>query len=221
MIELLAIIFLLTTAVSHILYIHPDNPQPRLIQQAVDALDNQGVIALPTDSGYALATKIDNKKGQDRMAQIRQLEKGHFFSLLCADLSDIAKYARVDNAQYRLLKAATPGAFTFILKASQELPKRVFGDKRKTIGIRVPNVNIVHDLLAALDEPLLTTTLILPNEEISQMYIEDIYDAIKYLVDLVIDGGGTSFEPTTILDMSEQMPPILIRQGQADPTPYI
>lgn len=206
---------------SHILYIHPDNPQKRLIQQAVDALNNQGVIVLPTDSGYALATKIDNKKGQDHMAKIRQLEKGHFFSLLCADLSDIAKYARVDNAQYRLLKAATPNAFTFILKASQELPKRIFGDKRKTIGIRIPNVNIVRELLHALGEPLLTTTLILPNEEISQMYIEDIYDQIKHQVDIVIDGGGSSFEPTTILDLSEQMPPVLVRQGQADATPYI
>lgn len=206
---------------SHILYIHPDNPQQRLIEQAVQVLNNQGVIALPTDSGYALATKIDNKKGQDRMAQIRQLEKGHFFSLLCADLSDIAKYARVNNAQYRLLKAATPNAFTFILKASQELPKRVSGGKRKTIGIRVPAVNIVRQLLQTLGEPLLTTTLILPNEEISQMYIEDIYDQIKHQVDIVIDGGGSSFEPTTILDLSEHLPPILIRQGQADASAFI
>lgn len=206
---------------SHILYIHPDNPQQRLIDQAVSSLNNQGVIVLPTDSGYALATKVDNKKGQDRMAQIRQLEKGHFFSLLCADLSDIAKYARVDNARYRLLKAATPNAFTFILKASQELPKRVSGGKRKTIGIRVPDVNIVRQLLQTLGEPLLTTTLILPNEEISQMYIEDIYDHIKNQVDLVIDGGGSSFEPTTILDLSEHLPPVLIRQGQADASLFI
>ncbi|PIE45242.1 MAG: threonylcarbamoyl-AMP synthase [Gammaproteobacteria bacterium] len=206
---------------ANILYIHPDNPQPRLIKQAVAVLDDQGVVVLPTDSGYALATKIDNKKGQDRMAAIRHLEKGHFFSLLCADLSDIAHFARVSNEQYRLLKAATPGAFTFILKANQKLPKRVFGDKRKTIGIRVPAHQIIHDLLIELKEPLLTTTLILPNEEISQMYIEDIYDVINPHVDLVIDGGGTSFEPTTILDLSTQMPPVLIRQGQADASPFI
>lgn len=204
-----------------IIYIHPDNPQPRLIQQAVQVLNNHGVVVLPTDSGYALATKIDNKAGQDRMTKIRQLEKGHFFSLLCADLSGIAQFARVDNAQYRLLKAALPGAFTFILKASQELPKRVFGDKRKTIGIRVPNHQIIHDLLAELGEPLLTTTLILPNDDISEMYIEDIYDRVAQQVDLIIDGGGTSFEPTTVLDMSEEMPPILIREGQADASPFI
>lgn len=206
---------------AHILYIHPDNPQPRLLQQAVDILNEQGVIVLPTDSGYALATKIDNKKGQDRMARIRQLEKGHFFSLLCADLSEIAHFARVDNAQYRLLKAATPGAFTFILKAGQELPKRIFGDKRKTIGIRVPDVRIIRDLLRMLGEPLLTTTLILPDEEISQMYIEDIYDHISHQVDVVIDGGGASFEPTTILDLSEHLPPLLIRQGQGDASKFI
>lgn len=206
---------------ANILYIHPNNPQQRLIIQAVETLTNQGVIALPTDSGYALATTIDNKKGQDRMAQIRHLEKGHFFSLLCADLSDIAHYARVDNSQYRLLKAATPGAFTFILKASQELPKRVFGDKRKTIGIRVPEHKIIQALLGELGQPLLTTTLILPDEEISQMYIEDIYDHIHHQVDLVIDGGGASFEPTTILDLSEGMPPTLVRQGQGDASAFI
>ncbi|PIE46544.1 MAG: threonylcarbamoyl-AMP synthase [Gammaproteobacteria bacterium] len=206
---------------TRIIYIHPDNPQPRLIQQAVSLLNEQAVVVLPTDSGYALATKIDNKKGQERMARIRQLEKKHFFSLLCADLSDIAQYARVDNSQYRLLKAATPGAFTFILKASQALPKRIFGDKRKTIGIRVPDNRIIHDLLMALGEPLLTTTLILPDEEISQMYPEDIYEIIKHQVDAVIDGGGVMFEPTTVLDMSEQMPPVLIRQGQGNVEPFI
>ncbi len=206
---------------SRIIYIHPDNPQPRLIKQAVELLNQQAVIVLPTDSGYALATKIDNKAGQDRMAQIRQLEKKHFFSLLCADLSDIAEYARVDNSQYRLLKNATPGPFTFILKANQALPKRVFGDKRKTIGIRVPDNRIVHDLLVELDEPLLTTTLILPDEEISQMYIEDIYEVIQHQVDAVIDGGGVLFEPTTILDMSEQMPPVLVRQGQGNAEAFV
>lgn len=206
---------------ANILYIHPDNPQPRLIRQAADALQNQGVIVMPTDSGYALATAIDNKKGQDRMAAIRQLEKGHFFSLLCADLSGIAQFARVDNAQYRLLKAATPGAFTFILKASQELPKRIFGDKRKTIGIRVPDHRIVQALISELGTPLLTTTLILPGEDISEMYIEDIHDHINRHVDLVIDGGGTSFEPTTILDLSETMPPELVRQGQGDASAFL
>ncbi len=205
---------------TQLLHIHPNNPQQRLIKQAVDFLNDRGVIVLPTDSGYALATKIDNKSGQDRMAQIRNLEKGHFFSLLCADLSEIAQFARVDNAQYRLLRAATPDAFTFILRASQELPKRIFGNRRKTIGIRVPNHNIVKALLDELGEPLLTTTLIFPNDEISQMYIEDIYDNVKGRVDCVIDGGGSSFEPTTILDLSDGAP-TLIRQGQADASPYL
>lgn len=203
------------------LYIHPDNPQKRLIRQVVDILNDQGVVVLPTDSGYALASKIDNKKGQDRMAHIRQLEKGHFFSLVCADLSGIAQFARVDNAQYRLLKSATPDAYTFILQASQELPKRVFGDKRKTIGIRVPKHNIVRELLDELGEPLLTTTLIFPDDDIAEMYAEDIYERIKHQVDCVIDGGGCSFEPTTVLDMSEGLPPTLIRQGQADASAYL
>ncbi len=205
---------------TQILYIHPDNPQKRLIRQAADALNNQGVIVLPTDSGYALATKIDNKKGQDRMAQIRQLEKGHYFSLLCADLSDIAQFARVDNVQYRLLKSATPDAFTFILTASQELPKRIFGNKRKTIGIRVPNHAIVQALLAELGEPLLTTTLLFPDDEIAQLDIEDISTRLKSQVECIIDGGGSCFEPTTVLDLS-QGAPILLRAGQADASPYL
>ena len=206
---------------SNILYIHPDNPQPRLLSRAIEVIINQGVIVIPTDSGYALSTKIDNKKGQNRMADIRQLEKGHFFSLICADLSEIAHFSRVDNSQYRLLKAATPGAFTFILKASQELPKRIFGDKRKTIGIRVPNIKVVKSLLAELGEPLLTTTLILPEEEISQMYVEDIYDRITHQVDLVVDAGGVSFEPTTVVDLSEGMPPKIIRQGQGNTSVFM
>lgn len=206
---------------SSILYIHPENPQTRLIRQAADCLKEQGVVVVPTDSGYALVTAIDNKKGQDRIAMIRQLEKNHFFSLLCGNLSDISHYAKVDNAQYRLLKAATPGPFTFILQSSLELPKRLFSGKRKTIGIRIPNNNIVHDLLLEYGEPLLSTTLIFPNEEISLMYSDDIYDRVANQVELVIDGGGCSYEPTTILDMSEQMPPLLVRRGQGDPTPYI
>lgn len=205
---------------TQILYIHPDNPQARLVRQAADALNDQGVIVLPTDSGYALVSKIDNKKGQDRMAQIRQLEKGHFFSLLCADLSEIAQFARVDNAQYRLLKSATPDAFTFILQASQDLPKRIFGSKRKTIGIRVPNHAIVQAVLQELGEPLLSTTLIFPDDDIAEMYIDDIYDRVKSQVDCVIDGGGSSFEPTTILDLSEGTP-VLVRQGQADASAYL
>ncbi|MBS9778035.1 MAG: threonylcarbamoyl-AMP synthase [Gammaproteobacteria bacterium] len=206
---------------ANILYIHPDNPQQRLILQAVNALNNNGVVVLPTDSGYALATRIDNKQGQDKMSDIRKLEKGHFFSLLCADLSDIAHFACVDNAQYRLLKAATPGPFTFVLKANQKLPKRVFGDKRKTIGIRVPDTSIVKSILQELGEPLLTTTLILPDEEISQMYVEDIYDCISHKVDCVVDSGGVSFEPTTVLDLSEGMPAEIIRQGQGDTSQFM
>ncbi len=150
-----------------ILYIHPETPQPRLLQQIINEIENDGVVVIPTDSGYALATSLGNKKGQDRIGEIRQLEKGHFFSLLCHNLSEISKYAKVDNQQYRLLKAITPGAFTCILKASQEIPKRIFSCKRKTIGIRVPDNKIVQELLEKYDNPILITTLILPNEEIS------------------------------------------------------
>ncbi len=204
-----------------ILYIHPDNPQKRLIVQASVVLKEQGVIVVPTDSGYALVTAIDNKKGQNKIVSIRQLEKDHYFSLLCGNLSDISHYAKVDNAQYRLLKAASPGPFTFILQSSQELPKRLFSGKRKTIGIRVPDNNIIRDLLLEYGKPLLSTTLIFPDEEISLMYTDDIYDRIGSRVDLVIDGGGCSYEPTTVLDLSETMPPKLIRLGQGDPEPYL
>ncbi|MPV85491.1 L-threonylcarbamoyladenylate synthase [Ostreibacterium oceani] len=206
---------------SRVIYIHPETPQQRLINQAVDVLNDQGVIVLPTDSGYALATTVDNKKGQDRMAAIRQLEKNHYFSLLCADLSMISQYAKLDNAQYRLLKTATPGPYTFILQASVELPKRLFGNRRKTIGIRVPNHPIVQTLLTAFDGPLLSTTLILPDAEISELFAEDIYEKIAHQVDLIIDGGGTNFAPTTVLDMSDGMPPVLIRQGQGEVNAFL
>lgn len=204
-----------------ILYIHPETPQPRLLQQIINEIENDGVVVIPTDSGYALATALGNKKGQDRIGEIRQLEKGHFFSLLCHNLSEISKYAKVDNQQYRLLKAITPGAFTCILKASQEIPKRIFSCKRKTIGIRVPDNKIVQELLEKYDNPILITTLILPNEEISEMYPEEIYEKISTRVDLIVDGGVINFEPTTVIDMSEQMPPEIIRQGAGDISKYI
>jgi len=193
----------------------------RLLKQVGEVINQQGTIVMPTDSGYALATKLNNKKGQDKMIRIRALEKGHLFSLLCMDLSSISQFARVDNSQYRLLKAALPGPFTMILKASQELPKRVFGDRRKTIGIRVPDNLLVKAILQEAGEPLLTTTLIFPEEDISAMYVEDIYESIRSQVDLVVDGGGISFEPTTILDLSEGMPPVLVRQGQGDASAFI
>lgn len=206
---------------ANIIYIHPDNPQARLIRQVADKLNQGGVIVLPTDSGYALTCLLDNKTGQDRIASIRKLEKKHFFSLLCGSLSHIAEYALVDNRQYKLLKSATPGGFTFILQAGLSLPKRLFANVRKTIGIRVPDHNIVQALLTELNQPLLSTTLILPDEDIAELFSDEINDKIGHQVDLIIDGGVCSFEPTTVLDLSEGMPPQLVRAGQGDASVYL
>ncbi len=198
---------------SQTLYIHPENPQYRLINIVTECLNNDGVIVIPTDSGYALAATIESKKAQDRIKQIRELEKNHFFSLMCGGLSDISTYAKVDNSQYRLLKNHVPGPFTFILESSRELPKRLFSNKRKTIGIRVPDNKIISDLVENHSQPILTTTLILPNQDTAEMFIDEIEDKIGNQVDLIIDGAITNFEPTTVVDLSESSP-ILIRQGQ-------
>jgi len=191
---------------SQYFYIHPDNPQTRLIKQAVDIVCAGGVIAYPTDSAYALGCHLGDKSALERIVRLRRLDERHNFTLICRDLSDIATYAKVDNQTYRLLKNHTPGPYTYILQATSEVPRRVLHPKRKTIGIRIPAHPICQALLAALGEPLLTTTLQLPGDEYPLNDPEDIRERIGKQLELIIDGGFGTLESTTVIDLSEGTP---------------
>ena len=195
--------------------IHPVNPQARLIEQAADIVRAGGLVALPTDSAYALCGQTGDAKLLDRIRRIRGVDEKHHFTLLCRDLSEIANYARVDNAQYRLLKAATPGSYTFILEGSKELPRRVLHPKRKTIGLRVPDHTVVRALLAELNEPLLSSTLLLPGEEFPLTDPEEIRDRLDHELDLVIEAGHCGAEVTTVINLVEGLPE-LVRAGKGD-----
>lgn len=196
------------------LSIHPDNPQDRLIKQAADIIHKGGVVVYPTDSGYALGCHLGDKRALERICQIRRVDPKHNFTLLCRDLSEIANYAQVDNEAFRLLKANTPGAYTFIFKASKEVPKRLQNAKKKTIGIRVPGHAISQALLEALGEPLMTSSLILPDEEL--LFDPDVIrERLEKQVDLIIDGGQTPQEPTTVIDLTGDIPEV-IREGLGD-----
>jgi len=200
---------------SQFFQIHPDNPQLRLIKQATQIIDGGGIVALPTDSCYALVCHLDDKDAVMRLRKIRGVDEKHHLTLLCRDLSEIAQYAKVDNRQYRMLKAATPGPYTFILEATKEVPRRLSHPSRKTIGLRVPENTITHALLEELKQPLLGTTLILPDEEEPLTDPEQVRDRLEKLVDLVIDGGACSLVPTTVIDMTGDTPE-LVRQGRGD-----
>jgi tRNA threonylcarbamoyl adenosine modification protein (Sua5/YciO/YrdC/YwlC family) len=204
---------------SQYLYVHPHDPQPRLIKQAVGMIREGAVIAYPTDSAYALGCPIGNKSAMERIIRLRNLDEKHNFTLLCRDLSDIATYARVDNATYRLLKAYTPGAYTFILEATSDVPRRLMHPKRKTIGIRIPDHVICQALLAELNEPLLTSTLIIPGETDPLNDPEEIRDQIGNRLDLIIDGGTSSLESTTVVDLTGDTPHVA-RIGRGDPSPF-
>ncbi len=199
--------------------IHPQNPQQRLIRQAVEILRSGGVIVYPTDSCYALGCPIGDKNAMERMREIRGVDEKHHFSLVCRDLSSISHYAQVDNAQYRLLKAATPGSYTFILKATREVPRRLQHPKRNTIGIRVPDSIVVASLLEELAEPILSTTLLLPDEEFPLNDPEEIRERLENQVDLIIDSGACGIEMTTVIDLTEN-PPLLLRKGNGDLAPF-
>ncbi|MDO4625904.1 MAG: L-threonylcarbamoyladenylate synthase [Pasteurellaceae bacterium] len=206
---------------SQFFYIHPDNPQSRLINQAVDILRKGGVIIYPTDSGYALGCMMGDKHAMERIVKIRHLPEGHNFTLVCSDLSELSHYATVDNTAYRLMKNNTPGRYTFILTATKELPRRLMTSKRKTIGLRVPDNQIALDLLQALGEPILSCSLMLPNDEhFTQSDPEDIRDRLEHQVDLIIHGGYLGQEPTTVVDLTEQSP-IILRQGSGSIEPFI
>lgn len=200
--------------------IHPVNPEVRHIRRAVEVLRQGGVIIYPSDSAYALGCSLGNKAAMERIRRIRQLDKHHNFTLVCRDLSEIANYARVDNTAYRLVKAHTPGAYTFLFRATSEVPRLLQHPKRKTIGIRVPDHPIVRDLLAELNEPIASVTLILPGEDEPPGDIEAIADQLGHAVDLVIDGGFCGLQPTTVVDLEEGAPQVL-RVGKADPAPFL
>jgi len=204
---------------SQIFEIHPENPQLRLIRQAVEILRRGGVIIYPTDSAYALGCHIQDKAALQRIIRLRQLNDKHNFTLVCRDLSELATYARVNNSDYRLLKAFTPGAYTFILRATSEVPRLMLHPKRKTIGIRVPDHPVVSALLAELNEPLLSSSLILPGETEPMADIDTIRDTLAKQVDLIIDSGFCGLEATTVVSLVDGVPEVL-REGKADPEPF-
>ena len=201
---------------SQFFQIHPENPQARLIKQAAQIIHAGGIVALPTDSCYALVCHLDDKGAVEKLRRIRGIDEKHHLTLLCRDLSEIAEYARVDNRQFRLLKSATPGPFTVILEATRSVPRRLSHPSRKTIGLRVPENAIAQALLAELGQPLIGTTLILPDDEDGLLNeAEHIRDRLEKQLDLIIDGGACSMEPTTVIDLTGDEP-LLVRQGRGE-----
>lgn len=204
---------------SQFFHIHTDNPQKRLIAQACDIIRKGGLIAYPTDSGYALGCQIGDKNATDRIRQIRDLDDSHNFTLVCRDLSELSSYARVNNSVYRSIKMHTPGAYTFVLPATREVPRRVQHPKRKTIGLRIPDNAIALALLEELNEPLMSSTLIMPDDELPMTDPKEIVDRLNKQLDLVIDGGFGTNEPTTVIEFIDDMPEVM-RVGLADPSPF-
>lgn len=197
--------------------IHPDNPQPRLIRRAVDILLEGGVIIYPTDSSYALGCQIGEKNAMERMRRIRNLDDKHNFTLVCRDLAEITTYAKIDNQAFRLLKSLTPGTYTFIFEGTKQVPRRLMHPRRKTIGIRVPDNIICRALLGALDQPILSTTLMLPGDDLPLTDPYEMRDLLGHQVDLIIDGGFCGLEPTTMVDLSGETA-LVTRVGKGDPS---
>lgn len=199
--------------------LHPDNPQSRLVRKAVAIIDDGGLIVYPTDSGYALGCSLGNKAALERMRLLRQLDKNHNMTLVCRDLSQLGTYARVSNSIFRLLKARTPGSYTFILNATNEVPRLMLHPKKRTLGLRVPDNLITLSLLEALEAPLMSSTLILPGAKAPLSEPESIRDLLGNQVDLVIDGGNCGQEPTTVVDLTGDYP-VILREGKGDPEPF-
>lgn len=204
---------------SQLFAIHPDNPQSRLLRKAVAIIEDGGLIVYPTDSGYALGCSLGNKAALERIRRLRNLDRSHNMTLVCRDLSELSKYAKVSNSIFRLLKAFTPGAYTFILSATNLVPRIMLHPKRKTLGLRVPENNITLSLLECLDAPLLSSTLLLPGADAPLSEPEAIRDILGTRIDLIIDGGHCNQQPTTVVDLTEDYPQI-IREGKGDPTPF-
>lgn len=199
--------------------IHPDNPQARLLRKAATIIEEGGVIVYPTDSGYALGCSLGNKSALERIRQLRQLDKNHNMTLVCSDLSQLSTYAKVTNPIFRLLKAFTPGAYTFILNATQAVPRLMLHPKRKTLGLRIPANTITLALLECLDAPIMSSTLILPGAQAPLREPEAIRDILGNQIDLIIDGGHCDQEPSTVVDLTGDYPQI-IREGKGDPEPF-
>jgi tRNA threonylcarbamoyl adenosine modification protein (Sua5/YciO/YrdC/YwlC family) len=196
--------------------VHPDNPQPRLVKQVADALRNDELIAYPTDSCYALGSRLGNREGRDRILRIRGLDDKHHFTLMCRDFSQLGQFVHVENSAFRAIKAATPGPYTFILPATGEVPRRLMHPKKRTVGVRIPEHTFVQALLEELEEPLLTSTLILPGEEEPRTQGWELKEELDHLVDVVVEAGETPAQPTTVVDWSEGAPEV-IRRGGGDP----
>ncbi len=199
--------------------IHAHNPQLRLVRRAAEVIRNGGVIVYPTDSCYALGCHIGDKAAMERIRRIRNADRHHHFTLVCRDLSEIARYARVDNSQYRLLRKFTPGPYTFLLQATRETPKRLQNPRRRTIGIRVPDHPVPQLLLAELGEPIMSSTLLLPGDDLPLNEATEIRARLEKVVDAILDGGNCGLEPTTVIDLVGEAPQV-VRRGRGDPTPF-
>ncbi len=209
----LAVCFKIRRLMSQFFEIHPENPQKRLIYQTVEIIDNGGVVVYPTDSSYAIGCHLGDKSAMEKIRRIRQVDDKHHFTLVCSDLSEIATYAKVNNTDYRLLKSLTPGPYTFLLKATNEVPRRLMHPKRRMIGIRVVEDPIVKAILDELGQPIMSSTLIMPGNDMPETDAYDIRQQLEHQVDLIVDGGSCGFEPTTVIDLVEN-PPVIKRQGK-------
>ncbi|GAA4613029.1 L-threonylcarbamoyladenylate synthase [Actinoallomurus liliacearum] len=199
--------------------VHPDNPQPRALRQVVDILRSDGLIVYPTDSCFALGCQLGNKEGIDRIREIRRLDSGHHFTLVCKDFAQLGQFVQVSNALFRSIKAATPGGYTFILPATKEVPRRLLHPKKKTVGVRIPDHTVTQALLTELGEPLLSSTLLLPGEGEAMTQGWDIKERLDHAVDAVVDSGECGAVPTTVIDFSQDEPEIL-RRGAGDPSRF-
>lgn len=211
--------YLVEDLMSQFFAIHPDNPQSRLLRKAATIIEEGGLIVYPTDSGYALGCGLGNKSALERIRQLRQLNKSHNMTLVCRDLSELGKYAKVSNPIFRLLKAFTPGSYTFILNATNEVPRLMLHPKRKTLGLRVPENTITLSLLETLDAPLMSSTLILPGAKAPLSEPAAIQDILGNRIDLIIDGGNCHQQPTTVVDLTGEYP-VIVREGKGDPEPF-
>lgn len=205
---------------TEIFRIHPETPQRRLMKQAADRLKRGEVLVYPTDAAYAVGCALENKRGLDRIVQLRQLSDKHQFTILCKDLSELATYAKVENWAFRLLKANTPGPYTFVLKATNEVPRRLMHPKKKTLGMRVPESAIIQALLEEVGEPIMSTTLQFPGDEFPAIDPEEISERVGKSVDLILDGGWGEMETSTVVDL-EGDAPVLLREGKGDPAPFL
>ena len=199
--------------------VHPDNPQPRAIAQVVALLEDGGLVAYPTDSGYALGCRMDDREGADRIRRIRHLDDRHHFTLVCADFAQLGHFVMVDNAAFRAIKSATPGPYTFILRATSEVPRRLAHPKKKTVGVRIPDDTVAQAIVAALGEPILSSSLILPGSSEALTDGWAIKEELDHVIDAVVDGGERGSEPTTVVDWSDSVPEV-VRVGAGDPSRF-